>query len=155
MAEGINPLIAALRAGRESWAPVAPGKEVKIVRPPESEFHHFIQRTGEGKINVNAQLGQVQQYVADWRGFTEADLLGATVGNSDPLPFDAAIWREVIADRMDWMQPVATALVDAIIKHLGAKATDAGNSPATLTPGPAATVAAVQTPATTPTTPSA
>lgn len=156
-AAAVNPLIAALRSARESWVEVAPGKRLKIRRPTEAEFPAFLRKTEAGR-GIAVELEHVQRHVVDWEGFSEADLLGPTVGVSDALPFDAAVWAEVVADHLEWMQPAAQALVQAIVSHLTAQADAAGNSAATSTPGPAAGVATpVQTSAlsTMPTTPSA
>lgn len=139
-AVAVHPLIVALRSARESWVDVAPGKRVKIRRPTEAEFPSFLRKTEAGR-GIAVELEHVQRHVVDWEGFTEADLLGPTVGVSDALPFDAAVWSEVVADHIDWMQAAAKALVQSIVDHMTAQADTAGNSAATSTPGPAAEVA--------------
>lgn len=138
-ADVLNPLIAALRSARERWVEVAPGKQVKIRRPTEAEFPAFV-RDVAGVRTLSVELEHVQQYVTDWRGFTEADLLGATVGVADALPFDALVWAEVVADHLEWLKPAAQALLRAITEHVESQDATAKNSAATSTPGPAATV---------------
>lgn len=141
-ADVLHPLIAALRSAREKWVDVAPGKAVKIRRPTEAEFPAFV-RVVDGKRSLSVELHHVQQYVTDWRGFTEADLLGATVGVADAVPFDAALWAEVVADHLEWLKPAAQALLAAITQHVDLEDAAAKNSDATSTPGPAPTVAAM------------
>lgn len=139
-ADALHPLIAALRSNRERWVSVAPGKDVKIRRPTEAEFPAFV-REVDGRRTLSVELAHVQRHVVDWRGFTEADLLGATVGVADALPFDALIWAEVVADHLEWLKPAANALLQAITDHVERDEAAAKNSSATLTPGPAGQVA--------------
>lgn len=148
----LHPLVAALRSGRERWVELEPGKRLKIRRPAEAEFSDFIvAREGSGRTMV-VDLRHVQRYAVDWAGITEADLLGPTVGSGDEMPFNADVWGEAVADRLPWLRAAAEGLLNTITEHLQAQEAAAGNSPATSTPGPAAEVATVQTPAPTTTT---
>lgn len=117
----MSRLINQLRAQRQSWVDLEPGKRVQIMRPPESEIGAFL-RVENGRKSMMADLDQVVKFTTGWEGITEADLLGASVGASDAVPFDPALWAEVVADRGDWLKAVAQALLDAIVKHFDAKA---------------------------------
>ena len=117
----MSRLIDQLRAQRKTWVDLEPGKRVQIMRPPESEIGKFL-HFEDGQKHMRAELDQVVKYVTGWDGITEADLLGAAVGASDAVPFDAVLWAEVVADRGDWLKLVAQALLDAIVKHFEAKA---------------------------------
>jgi hypothetical protein len=117
----MSRLINQLRAQRQSWVDVAPGKRVQIMRPPESEIGSFL-RVDDGRKSMVAELDQVVKFTAGWDGITEADILGASVGGSDAVAFEADLWREMVADRGDWLKLVAQALLDAIVKHFESKA---------------------------------
>lgn len=117
----MSRLITQLRAQRQSWVDLAPGKRVQIIRPAESEIGEFL-RNEDGARAMVAELAQVCKFATGWEGITEADLLGAGVGSSDAVPFAADLWAEVVADRSDWLKAVAAALLDSIVKHFEAKA---------------------------------
>lgn len=121
-------LIAALKRRREKWIDVAEGKRVKITRPPETEMGALLKVDGDRKLWA-VGIEQVQRYVVGWEGYTEADLLGEGVGASDPLPFDAELWRLVCADDVELMTKVADGILNAVVGHLAAKDESAKNSP--------------------------
>lgn len=115
-----------LRAARQSWVQLEPGKRVQIIRPPETSVGNFLRDDAGGRAMV-AELEQIKKYVTGWDGITEADLLGPSVGSSDPLPFSTDLWSEVVEDHGDWLALVARALLDAIVKHFEKKAEDSKN----------------------------
>lgn len=121
-----------LRAARQSWVEVEPDNEgskkrVRIIRPAETQIGEFLQRGPDGDLRLVADVPQCQRFVVDWEGITEADLLGAAVGSSDPLPFSPELWSEVCADRADWCRAVSVGLVNAITAHTEAKDAAAKN----------------------------
>lgn len=59
----------------------------------------------------------VTQATVDWRGFTEADLLGQAVASDSPQEFDATVFREWIEDDAAAMNSIAMAVVDLIQAH--------------------------------------
>lgn len=118
---------AQLRAARQKWVEVAPGKSVQILRPAEAELAQFLADGAEGGRNLSVEVVHVQRFVTDWRGITEADLLGGALASDTPAPFDAALWADVVADRTDWRNTVAQALLDAIVAHFDARAAVAKN----------------------------
>lgn len=105
-------LIARIRAQRESWLEVEPGKELRIRRPAETRM--LTLRNG-------VSLESAVECVVDWRGLTEADLLGAAIGSSDPLPFDSALCLEVVADRVAWLEKISTRLVEQVVAFIAKK----------------------------------
>ena len=117
-------LITRLREQRMKWVELAalPGKRVRIIRPTETELPEFFQG---GRLTVG--LDHVKRYVVDWEGFTEADLIGAALGASDPVPFDAALWAEVVADQSTWVRQLAQDLLDHVVAHRVAAAADEKN----------------------------
>jgi hypothetical protein len=119
-------LIAKLQAQRESWCELRPAGDgqprlaVRLRRPPEAELPEL--RAREGR-SLQQQLAQaVCDCAVGWDGFTEAELLGAALGSSDPLPFDAAVWAEVVRDRQGWMVLAAAHLTEQINTHLASRA---------------------------------
>lgn len=117
----MSKLIDQVRAQRQQWLDVAPGKRLQIIRPAESQFGEIIRRV-KGKAEISIELPHVCKFVTGWEGFTEADFLGETVGASDPLPFDPELWAEVVADRGDLIKLVSAALIESVVKHFEKKA---------------------------------
>lgn len=107
--DAVAALIARMDAQRARWVPLPDGKRVQIRRPLQTELRKFV-----GGVS----LDHMCEYSCGWEGFSEADLLGAAIGSSDPLPFDAALWSRVLRDRVDYVEPIAQAMVAAIDEYL-------------------------------------
>lgn len=125
-------IINKLRAARQSWVDLEPDQEgskkrARIMRPAETEIGEFLQRDPDGGLRLVADVPQCKRFVVDWEGITEADLLGAAVGSSDPLAFAPELWAEVCADRADWCRAVSVGLVTAITAHTESKDAAAKN----------------------------
>ena len=126
-------LISAMRAQRLSWVVLEPAKDgraekrVQITRPPENDVAAFVSQTPEGLFTLEASAEHVTKYVTGWDGITEADLIGPA-GSSDPAAFAPALWSVVVADKLAWLQAVATAILEAIVKHREALDADTKNS---------------------------
>lgn len=112
-------------AARQSWVELEPGKRVRILRPAEAEIGDFYTKPDQSE--VERALMCARKYVTGWEGITEADLLGASQAGADALPFDSALWAEVVKDRVGWLGIVHAALTDAYKAHEAAKAADAKN----------------------------
>jgi hypothetical protein len=93
---------------RQSWVDLGDGKAVRIQRPSEAEL---------GAYSKSTPVDDARDRVVDWRGFTEADLLGAAVGSADPVPFDRDVWAEVVSDRLTWVKVVSEAVSSAVNAH--------------------------------------
>ena len=113
-----STLIQRLREQRESWVEVSAGKRVKIRRPAEA---HMV-RLQHG---ITADI--LREHVVGWEGITEADLLGAAVGSSDPAPFSADLFVEIAQDRTEWLRRVEEEIVSAVMRHLEAREAAAKN----------------------------
>ena len=111
-------LIARLAEQRRHWAELPGGVRVRLSRPHETEFARF-------RLGITVE--HVCEYVDGWEGVTEAVVLGPSIGSDAPVPFDAALWRELVRDRIDWVPPVAEAIAKAITDHLAAKDATAKN----------------------------
>lgn len=111
-------LIAKLQAARESSVEVATGKRLKVRRPLEADMPRF--RNG-----VSVELAC--ECVVGWEGVTEADLLGAAVGASDDVPFDAGVAAETLRDRVDWVEKVSRHVAELITTHIEQRVATAKN----------------------------
>jgi hypothetical protein len=79
-----------------------------ICRRPTDQDAAEIQR-GETRPNL------CQRFVVGWEDVTENDVVGG--GGSDVLEFDPLLWREWVADRRDFWEPIAEAILDAYSGH--------------------------------------
>ena len=126
-------LIAQIKAQRLSWVELEPAadgraaKRVQITRPPETAMPDFVVRSEDGGYTLKAELRHVEAYTVGWEGITEADLVGPA-GSSDPAAFAPGLWSIVVADKLVWLQAVATAILEAIVKHRDALEADTKNS---------------------------
>ena len=100
-------LVAKLRKGRESKVTV--GKWTFTVRRPTDVEAVALYRGGMAYAEI------AQQYVSNWDGVTENDIVGG--GTIDPIAFDPVLWREWCADRPDFWQPISEAALNAYQEH--------------------------------------
>jgi hypothetical protein len=120
-------LLAALKRKREKTVDLGDGKKVFFLRPAESEMASLL--SGEGETRTWAiGVDHVRKCVTGWDGFTEVDILGAGVGASDPVPFDADLWAELCGDDIAWVRQVADAILKSVVDHLQAEEAAAKNS---------------------------
>ena len=113
-------LVQRLLQSRESWVELGDGLRVKVRRPAEGELHGYV----KGRHEVDTHL----RCVVGWEGFSEATLLGADVGSSDPLPFDLDVWLQAARDRAEWITVVAEGIGQAIEAHGASREAIAKNS---------------------------
>lgn len=105
-------LIARLRKNREGRLAVE-GFTFTYRRPTDVEM------IGIGRAGLDwAQLAA--QYVIGWEGVTDGAIAGG--GGTNPVAFDAALWREWCADRPDFWAPLGQAILEAYTLHQGALA---------------------------------
>lgn len=119
-------LAAALRRRREKWVPTGEGKKVKFLRPTEAEMPAMLRVEGDVR-NWVVGNSDVQRLVTDWEGYTEADILGASIGSSDPVEFNSELWAEVIADDITLTRTVADAILKAVVDYINEKDSTAKN----------------------------
>jgi hypothetical protein len=131
-----DSVIKRLREARMQWVelphPEHAGLAVRIMRPSEVEVTQHLFKEGgaqDGKgATVSVEFADVLRATVDWRGFTEAGILGAAVGSSDPLPFSAHLWAELASDHAAWVRLLASAILQAAVEHHTAKAAAEKNS---------------------------
>ena len=116
----VKTLLARMAAQREHWADLGDGKRLRFYRPQEVDMPGLM---------AGMRLEHVVKYACGWEGFTEADLLGAAVGASDPLPFAPELWEAAVRDHADWVGTVAQAMAAAVTDYLSSKVVVAKNSP--------------------------
>ena len=95
-------LIQRLQQQRQRWVDLGGGLAVQVLVLRETEMPQLRSRSLVD-IVVDQAIG--------WRGFTEATLLGAHDGASDPLPFSPDLWGEVARNSMDYVRAVGDVLV--------------------------------------------
>jgi hypothetical protein len=121
-------LLETMRSQRKRWVPIKEGKEVQILLPTEFEvLKHFVEPGEPGKLNLKADYEEVKTFVCGWKGFTEADLLGAAVGASDALEFHADLWAAYVADNLECVRKVAKALLEGIGQRTLSREADTKN----------------------------
>lgn len=85
------------------------GWHLTLRRPTDAEA---------AKLFRSAQMEYVDicaEYVVDWQGVTEADLVAS--GASDPVPFDRGVWREVLVDHPELWEPLSKAITQSWIDY--------------------------------------
>lgn len=118
MAGDLAALIARMDLQRTHWADLPGGKRVQFRRPLETEF---------GKFRQGVTVDHLVEFACGWEGFTEADLLGSAIGSSDAVSFSPDLWGRVVRDKLDYVEPLSTAIVDAITQHLARRDATAKN----------------------------
>jgi len=121
-------LLAALKRRREKSVDLGGGKKVFFMRPAESDMPRLLKGDEDAK-RWEVTLADVRTYVCGWEGFTEADILGATVGASDvKVDFDAELWSEVVSDDLEMINTVAEAILKSVVDFISEKAEVEKNS---------------------------
>lgn len=118
-------IIKRMREQRMQWVELDDGKKVRIIRPSAVDVGEHLLHTG----SVRVEHAHIVMFATDWQGFTEADLLGAAIGSSDPLAFDKDLWAEYSCDRTDVCAKVSAALLTALVEHHKTADADEKNSP--------------------------
>lgn len=124
-------VLALLQKRRERWVDLEDGRRIKFLRPPETDYGKLLkpELADPTKVTWSVDIDDVQRYVCDWEGFSEASLLGPEVGATDIMvPFDKAIFAEIISDDIVWVQKVATAILDSVVENVNRRADEAKNS---------------------------
>ncbi|MBY0467605.1 MAG: hypothetical protein K2Q07_01360 [Burkholderiaceae bacterium] len=97
---------------------VEPGKVLLMRRPLEGQF-------GRLKGGVTREL--LAEFAFDWKGVTEADLLGAAIGAEDEAPFSQELLTDVLHERTEWANKAAKELIDSITAYLAQREATAKN----------------------------
>lgn len=109
MAGAEQRLIEAMLAQREQWFDVAPGKRIRLRRPPQAQMHRLREALGARDWAT---------YATGWEGFTEADFLPPGVGASTPVPFAAELWATLLEDNVAWLPTITSGIVGMVTAHL-------------------------------------
>ena len=116
-------LIERLRRARQTTITTG-GRTFTIRRPTDLEMAEL-----GGRI---AQRQLLTRFVTDWGAMSEIDL-GIPGGGPDPVPFDAELWEEWIADHTEYWPDISKAVVEGYRSHRASLEEAAKNS----TPGSA------------------
>jgi len=138
-----SALVARLLAQRESWLDLGAGKRIRVRRPGEADM---------GRFSRGVALDDAAACCVAWDGFSEASILGPSLGSDKPIPFDAAVWLELLRDNIDWLDLVVAKLFELVRSHLDAREAVRGNSRPSSTPGPESSTRASDQPSPDPTT---
>lgn len=111
-------LIERLRRARQSTTGSG-GRTFTIRRPTDLEMQEMA-----GKIDQRLLL---VRFVVDWGVMSEIDL-GIPGGGPDPVPFDADLWAEWIADHPEHWDEITTAVIQGYRSHKAAMEEAAKNS---------------------------
>lgn len=116
----VQALLKRVAEQRETWVDLGEGKRLKFTRPPEVEMPQFIR---------GITVEHVVKYARGWDGFSEADFVGAALGSSDPLEFNAELWETYIKDNTKHLKAIVTAMRDAVTVFLEQRGAITKNSP--------------------------
>lgn len=100
-------LIDRLRRARQTTIPSGE-RTFTIRRPTDLEMQELVGVIDQRKLLV--------RFVTDWGVMSELDL-GIPGGGPDPVPFDAALWEEWIADHPEHWNAITSAVVDGYRAH--------------------------------------
>lgn len=70
------------------------------------------------RLRQGVELSDLLGFVVGWHGVRELDLIPG--GDPHPLPFDAEVAREWLADRPDLLNPLIDAVIDTYRAHVKA-----------------------------------
>lgn len=116
-------LIDALLRRREQVVKLEEGKSVTIRRPPETQMGDLLTVDAENKKSTwRVGVDDVKKYTVGWDGFTEADILGPSVGGSDPVPWDKDLFAVYIDDNQKYVGKIAQEILDSVVAHVNKQA---------------------------------
>lgn len=100
-----------------------PRRAVQIRRPQEGElFDMRGSRTAQDVVDL------LSAAAIDWRGFTEADILGEAVGSQDAAEYSPELFAEWVFDHVDVLMNLAGRVIDDAKKHVADREAAAKNS---------------------------
>jgi hypothetical protein len=97
-------LIEKLRRAREVTVD-ADGHKFTVRRPTDADA---------AVLSTSTRLDMLRQFVVGW-DLTELQIVPG--GGPDPVPFDAALWAEWIADQPELWEPLGSAIENAYVAH--------------------------------------
>ena len=106
-------IIAQMDEQRARWhdLPDMPGKRLRLLRPLETDVDKL------GGTSLHRLADALAEFVTDWAGFTEADLVGASQGSDAVIPFDRRLFARWMRDRLEVTTFVGEQVHAAIQAH--------------------------------------
>lgn len=102
-------LLTKMRKARETRLTLE-GVTVTVCRPTDLEATKMRYKDFQEAVRG------VAQFVCDWEGVTELDLVPG--GSSDPVPFDEILFREWIEDHPEIWEPLVSGVLDTYQAHV-------------------------------------
>jgi hypothetical protein len=122
---GADALVAQLMAQRLRAVELGGGVSIKYEIP--SAFAAMALSKASSRGDGDEVIRLTGQLIREWEGVTQATVLGAAVGSSDPAPFDPRLWRVLAGDRPSWALDAGNAMLAAAIERHEAAAVSAKN----------------------------
>lgn len=113
-------LLAGMATARAQWLELEPGLSVRVLRPTESVMLTTVIRRVDDAYQLEVTTQHVKDSVDNWKGFTEATLVGAA-GATEELPFHRDLWAAKVDDSAKWDKLVQAKLIDMVKTWLGEK----------------------------------
>jgi hypothetical protein len=126
------------RAASREWLELddEPRRRAVYVRRP-----HLVEGLGfhdsDGKVKLALVNQRLRDLVVDWRGFTEADLLGSSIGSDALQDFDADVFAEWAGDQPELVMKIAMHAIELWARYNKQRDGDAKNSSPSSTTEPA------------------
>ena len=111
-----SALLKRMEDQRATWVDLGEGRAARIVRPRELEMTERI------------TIDDAVRFTVDWRGFTEATILGPSQGGDTVVPFNREVWHAFLMDHGTEAKAVVNGIKDAVETYLSRRAETAKNS---------------------------
>jgi hypothetical protein len=122
-------IAARMRKQRERWLSLdeekTGGRALLLRRPQPLELMAY---TDQGKMTADSSMRMARDAVVNWRGFTEATLLGAAIGGDTEVEFSREAFAEWLGDNPEELQRISRQVLELVNSHNEAKAETAKNS---------------------------
>jgi hypothetical protein len=122
-------LLRQLRQSRTFWHELddPPRRALQLRRPTEDQIVAWQEGLAANAQPIVRMRSTARDVVVGWRGFTEADVLGAAVGGDAAVTFDSDLFMEWSADDTMLYVEIADKALAAFTEYRIKKAEDAKN----------------------------
>jgi hypothetical protein len=112
-------LLRQLRNARTFWHELddPPRRALQIRRPSEDQLLAWQDVFTADTKHIGRLRNAGREVVVGWRGFTEADILGAAIGSDSPVEFDVELFLEWSTDNLMLLADVSNRAVQAFLDH--------------------------------------
>ena len=112
---------ARMLAARREWFELdePPRRALQLQRPGTTAQMRYrsaiADASDDSRIDALVKIATIA--VADWRGFTEADLLGSAIGSDVAAPFAADVFTLWMDDNFDVLSRIVTRVFEMVRDH--------------------------------------